>query len=191
MGTRKSFPILKIGKGHIIVVAKAHIASALQPLSTSALPRFLPLRYRIFGETIDIAVGNCLDRFARIVIQTKPIPPDWLAIRPPPSPPPLSLSLSFLLSLSRSLSLFLSPSASLSVRALSIILPLLCSSLCRAGFQGCCPSRSSRPTVARRRGIGRAHTGQHGQAAREMPSCYYNCCCNFVVILVVVVFLIL
>lgn len=25
------------------------------------------LRYRIFGETIDIAVGNCLDRFARII----------------------------------------------------------------------------------------------------------------------------
>jgi N6-L-threonylcarbamoyladenine synthase len=24
-------------------------------------------RYRVFGETIDIAVGNCLDRFARIV----------------------------------------------------------------------------------------------------------------------------
>jgi len=24
-------------------------------------------RYRIFGETIDIAVGNCLDRFARLV----------------------------------------------------------------------------------------------------------------------------
>ena len=24
-------------------------------------------RYRIFGETIDIAVGNCLDRFARII----------------------------------------------------------------------------------------------------------------------------
>ena len=23
--------------------------------------------YRIFGETIDIAVGNCLDRFARVV----------------------------------------------------------------------------------------------------------------------------
>jgi N6-L-threonylcarbamoyladenine synthase len=22
-------------------------------------------RYRIFGETIDLAVGNCLDRFAR------------------------------------------------------------------------------------------------------------------------------
>lgn len=24
-------------------------------------------RYRIFGETLDIAVGNCLDRFARTV----------------------------------------------------------------------------------------------------------------------------
>lgn len=24
-------------------------------------------KYRIFGETIDLAVGNCLDRFARIV----------------------------------------------------------------------------------------------------------------------------
>ena len=24
-------------------------------------------RYRIFGETLDIAVGNCLDRFARIL----------------------------------------------------------------------------------------------------------------------------
>jgi N6-L-threonylcarbamoyladenine synthase len=24
-------------------------------------------KYRIFGETIDIAVGNCLDRFARLI----------------------------------------------------------------------------------------------------------------------------
>lgn len=24
-------------------------------------------KYRIFGETIDIAVGNCLDRFARVL----------------------------------------------------------------------------------------------------------------------------
>ena len=29
--------------------------------------RFLFSRYRIFGETIDIAVGNCLDRFARVI----------------------------------------------------------------------------------------------------------------------------
>lgn len=25
------------------------------------------IRYRIFGETIDVAVGNCLDRFARVL----------------------------------------------------------------------------------------------------------------------------
>lgn len=32
-------------------------------------------RYRIFGETIDIAVGNCLDRFARVVgISNDPSP---------------------------------------------------------------------------------------------------------------------
>ena len=24
-------------------------------------------QYRIFGETIDMAVGNCLDRFARVL----------------------------------------------------------------------------------------------------------------------------
>ncbi|XP_076110973.1 putative tRNA N6-adenosine threonylcarbamoyltransferase [Mytilus galloprovincialis] len=28
---------------------------------------YLQKRYRIFGETIDIAVGNCLDRFARVL----------------------------------------------------------------------------------------------------------------------------
>src|SRR5271168_2557996 len=32
-------------------------------------------RYRIFGETLDIAVGNCLDRFARaICIPNDPAP---------------------------------------------------------------------------------------------------------------------
>ncbi|XP_076034729.1 putative tRNA N6-adenosine threonylcarbamoyltransferase Tcs3 [Oratosquilla oratoria] len=29
---------------------------------------YLEKRYRIFGETIDIAVGNCLDRFARLIM---------------------------------------------------------------------------------------------------------------------------
>lgn len=28
-------------------------------------------RYRIFGETIDIAVGNCLDRVARLLMVIK------------------------------------------------------------------------------------------------------------------------
>src|SRR5204863_5364231 len=32
-------------------------------------------RYRIFGETLDIAVGNCLDRFARtIMLPNDPAP---------------------------------------------------------------------------------------------------------------------
>lgn len=32
-------------------------------------------RYRIFGETIDIAIGNCLDRFARVLkISNDPSP---------------------------------------------------------------------------------------------------------------------
>ena len=32
-------------------------------------------RYRIFGEALDIAVGNCLDRFARILnISNDPAP---------------------------------------------------------------------------------------------------------------------
>lgn len=32
-------------------------------------------KYRIFGEAIDIAVGNCLDRFARVInISNDPSP---------------------------------------------------------------------------------------------------------------------
>ena len=32
-------------------------------------------RYRIFGETIDMAVGNCLDRFARALqLSNEPSP---------------------------------------------------------------------------------------------------------------------
>lgn len=32
-------------------------------------------RYRIFGETLDIAIGNCLDRFARVIqLSNDPFP---------------------------------------------------------------------------------------------------------------------
>jgi tRNA A37 threonylcarbamoyltransferase TsaD len=32
-------------------------------------------RYRIFGETLDIAIGNCIDRFARtLMIPNNPFP---------------------------------------------------------------------------------------------------------------------
>jgi N6-L-threonylcarbamoyladenine synthase len=34
-------------------------------------------RYRVFGETIDIAVGNCLDRFARLVGLPNDPSPGW------------------------------------------------------------------------------------------------------------------
>ena len=38
-------------------------------------PSALRFRYRIFGETLDIAVGNCLDRFARTLgIPNDPAP---------------------------------------------------------------------------------------------------------------------
>jgi hypothetical protein len=37
----------------------------------------ISFRYRIFGETIDIAVGNCLDRFARVLgLSNDPSPGD-------------------------------------------------------------------------------------------------------------------
>jgi N6-L-threonylcarbamoyladenine synthase len=36
-------------------------------------------RYRIFGETIDIAIGNCLDRFARVIgLSNDPSPGTFL-----------------------------------------------------------------------------------------------------------------
>jgi N6-L-threonylcarbamoyladenine synthase len=45
-------------------------------------------RYRIFGETIDIAIGNCLDRFARVIgLSNDPSPGyniEQLAKRYPP-----------------------------------------------------------------------------------------------------------
>ena len=35
--------------------------------STRQVIAYADRRYRIFGETIDIAVGNALDRFARVL----------------------------------------------------------------------------------------------------------------------------
>ena len=43
-------------------------AGSLAGLTTLWLCTYLAdRRYRIFGETIDIAIGNCLDRFARAI----------------------------------------------------------------------------------------------------------------------------
>lgn len=52
-----------VGVGWHVVGAKlAQLTKLLLPPAPC-----LWTRYRIFGETIDIAVGNCLDRFARVV----------------------------------------------------------------------------------------------------------------------------
>ncbi|KAL5069296.1 hypothetical protein RYX36_020183 [Vicia faba] len=40
-------------------------------------------RYRIFGETIDIAVGNCLDRFARVLTLSNDPSPGYNIEQPP------------------------------------------------------------------------------------------------------------
>merc|ERR1711990_262001 len=58
-----------------------HITGANNPTvlyvagSNTQIIAYSTNRYRIFGETIDIAVGNCLDRFAReIELSNDPSP---------------------------------------------------------------------------------------------------------------------
>ncbi|XP_063900540.1 tRNA N6-adenosine threonylcarbamoyltransferase-like, partial [Zophobas morio] len=57
--------------GHIEMGRK--VTGALNPIilyvsgGNTQVISYSKSRYRIFGETIDIAVGNCLDRFARIL----------------------------------------------------------------------------------------------------------------------------
>ncbi|NWI59536.1 OSGEP threonylcarbamoyltransferase, partial [Calyptomena viridis] len=50
-------------------------------------------RYRILGETLDVPVGNCIDRLARLLqIPNDPSPGynvEQLAKRDPPKPPSL------------------------------------------------------------------------------------------------------
>ena len=51
-----------------------HWASPVQVIA------YAEQRYRIFGETIDIAVGNCLDRFARVLsLSNDPSPGDVIS----------------------------------------------------------------------------------------------------------------
>lgn len=50
-----------------------HITSSLNPIvlyvsgGNTQVIAYSQQRYRIFGETLDIAIGNCLDRFARVI----------------------------------------------------------------------------------------------------------------------------
>uniref|UniRef100_A0A1L8DTJ2 N(6)-L-threonylcarbamoyladenine synthase n=2 Tax=Nyssomyia neivai TaxID=330878 RepID=A0A1L8DTJ2_9DIPT len=66
-------PILGVNHciGHIEMgrlITQAHNPTVLYVSSgNTQVIAYSRKRYRIFGETIDIAVGNCLDRFARII----------------------------------------------------------------------------------------------------------------------------
>eukprot|EP00842_Homolaphlyctis_polyrhiza_P000499 jgi/Hompol1/144/HPOL_002453-RA len=55
-----------IEMGRMITGAKNPIVLYVSGGNTQVIA-YSENRYRIFGETIDIAIGNCLDRFARIV----------------------------------------------------------------------------------------------------------------------------
>ncbi|VDP85348.1 unnamed protein product [Echinostoma caproni] len=58
--------IAHIEMGRLVTGAKRPIVLYVSGGNTQVIA-YSAGRYRIFGETIDIALGNCLDRFARIV----------------------------------------------------------------------------------------------------------------------------
>ncbi|KAF2361323.1 tRNA N6-adenosine threonylcarbamoyltransferase Kae1/OSGEP [Trinorchestia longiramus] len=65
-----------VGVNHCIghIEMARHITGASNPTvlyvsgGNTQIISYLQLRYRIVGETIDMAIGNCLDRFARILM---------------------------------------------------------------------------------------------------------------------------
>jgi len=58
--------VAHIEMGRLVTGAKNPIVLYVSGGNTQVIAYSLQ-RYRIFGETIDIAVGNCLDRFARVI----------------------------------------------------------------------------------------------------------------------------
>jgi len=58
--------VAHIEMGRVVTGSKNPIVLYVSGSNTQVIAYSLK-RYRIFGETIDIAVGNCLDRFARIL----------------------------------------------------------------------------------------------------------------------------
>ncbi|KAL8290068.1 hypothetical protein RQP46_003007 [Phenoliferia psychrophenolica] len=55
-----------IETGRVITASRSPIVLYVSGGNTQVIA-YSQQRYRIFGETLDIAVGNCLDRFARII----------------------------------------------------------------------------------------------------------------------------
>jgi len=58
--------IAHIEMGRVVTGAKNPVVLYVSGGNTQVIA-YSNRRYRIFGETIDIAVGNCLDRFARLI----------------------------------------------------------------------------------------------------------------------------
>jgi N6-L-threonylcarbamoyladenine synthase len=61
-----NFGILDIEMGRQITGAQNPVVLYVSGGNTQVIA-YSQQRYRIFGETLDIAVGNCLDRFARVI----------------------------------------------------------------------------------------------------------------------------
>ncbi|ESO00076.1 hypothetical protein HELRODRAFT_185794 [Helobdella robusta] len=58
--------IAHIEMGRLITGAKNPVVLYVSGGNTQVIA-YMEKKYRIFGETIDIAIGNCLDRFARVL----------------------------------------------------------------------------------------------------------------------------
>jgi len=58
--------VAHIEMGRLVTGAKNPVVLYVSGGNTQVIAYSMK-RYRIFGETIDIAVGNCLDRFARVI----------------------------------------------------------------------------------------------------------------------------
>lgn len=58
--------IAHIEMGRLVTGAKNPVVLYVSGGNTQVIA-YADRRYRIFGETIDLAVGNCLDRFARVL----------------------------------------------------------------------------------------------------------------------------
>eukprot|EP01018_Ginkgo_biloba_P001030 Gb_37372 [translate_table: standard] len=66
--------VAHIEMGRVVTGAKDPVVLYVSGGNTQVIA-YSEGRYRIFGETIDIAVGNCLDRFARVLkISNDPSP---------------------------------------------------------------------------------------------------------------------
>ena len=71
--SRPTLPLTPCGVGVADIETGRLITASASPIvlyvsgGNSQVIAYSQQRYRIFGETLDTAVGNCLDRFARVI----------------------------------------------------------------------------------------------------------------------------